>query len=1042
MAGSIVVGTLRALLTLDSAQFEQGIRQVQGSAQQLSGKFKSIGQSATNLGSQLTKTVTLPLAAMFGGALKAAVDFEHSFANVGKTVDGVSDRAGKLTEAGKELAMTFRKMALEIPKTTEELNDIAALGGQMGVPIDKLEEFTKNVAALGVAVDGVSTEEAAAGLAQIGNIAGVGTTQIQAYSSALVHLGNSSNATEGDILEFTKRLMGAGHAVNMSVADVMALGTAMANVGINAEAGGTAMSTMISKMSMAVSKGGDDLEAFARVAQMSAQQFAETWKRSPILAIDAVVQGLAAAKGRGEDLNLVVRDIGATNIRTADTMKRLAGAGTGVADMLKVANEGFSTQDKHLIEAEKKYATTANQLKLLWNAIKDVGISLGDALIPFLKDAIGFAQSLVPVIRSLVDAFSGLPEPAKITLLAGALAAMAAGPVIYGFGQIALSLSAIVGAFGTGGLIAKMTGLGAATTTAGTAAATAAGTAGFGGLAAIMMRFLGAGGIFGLWIAGVAAVGLAAEQLARKIIGTNEDMARSYANSTAGMYGGGISPPKATNRTGLPTGPSRSGNIALPEGRRTDIELSASATGAAKANKDLAVASTQAGAAIAVQGEKTSTTKGKTDEFKDSVTKLADSLGGKDSLGTGNQWVAAVEKMGGVSQLTKSELAQYVTILQKVTEEYRSMGPAGQAVVDKFQALQNQIPLTTQSLISLNHELYMSAARWQPSADGMRRLANESMGLTHDGLIPSTVATIEFYEAVMRAGPPVAHQNDLLVQMAPAARTASESLEMMSRAFDQLASIAGDSLSSVVRGLGTLVSGISLGIEGVKSLREGFASLGSGQILQGLSGVISGISGIVSVGIAGFHAIKGLVKGIGALFGKDEEAREVNPARDKFMAQFGGSQKLAEQLTSWTKEPGGGKLFSAVQSADTMDEFRSAQDDIIAMYAKHGKKGIRKFNLGGFVPPGDVQLGLLHGGRFGEAVMPLRGPALAASQSQQQHTVIHAHFHIKAWDGKDVVQAVRAYVAPELKRMMLLNTDGFATSVGKVTVSAPRMGQR
>lgn len=454
-SNATVIGILRIILTADASSWEQVAKKASKDADALTKDFKRAGQQLTDVGKTLTAGITLPLVGLAATAAKAAMDFESSFANVAKTVDGVADASGRLTIKGRELSGAIRQMAKEIPATTAELNAIAALGGQMGVPIDQLEHFTRNVAALGVAVDGISTEQAAAGLAQIGNIAGVGTRDVQQYASALVHLGNSSNATEGDILEFTKRLMGAGHAVGMSVADVMALGTAMANVGLEAEAGGTAMSTMISKMSMAVSTGGSSLQNFARIAGMTAEQFAQTWKTSPIQAVDAVVQGLARAKTSGQDLNLVVKEIGATGIRTADTMKRLAGAGTGVADSLKVANEGFATGNKHLEEAEKKYATTANQLKLLWNQIKDVGITLGNALLPTIRDLVSLASGLVPVIEKLAAGFAALPEPVRLGVIGVAAFAAALGPALVLIGQATIGVSALTAAFGTNGIAAK-----------------------------------------------------------------------------------------------------------------------------------------------------------------------------------------------------------------------------------------------------------------------------------------------------------------------------------------------------------------------------------------------------------------------------------------------------------------------------------------------------------------------------------------------------------------------------------------------------------
>jgi TP901 family phage tail tape measure protein len=453
---SAVVGSLRAILSLDSADFEQSLVRTAKASDKLAKDWGTMGRQATALGKSLTATLTVPILGLGASAAKAAIDFESSFANVAKTVDGVADSAGVLTTEGKALALTFRQMAKEIPLTTDELNKIAALGGQMGVPISQMEKFTRNVAALGVAVDGISTEEAAIGLAQIGNIAGTGTTKIAEMASTLVHLGNSSNATEADILEFTKRLMGTGNSVGMTVPQVMALGTAMANVGINAEAGGTAMSTVITKISKAVSKGGDDLKAFANVAGKSADEFAAIWRKSPIEAIDLFVQGLSTMQGRGVDLNLTMGELGTEGIRVAQTLKSLAGAGDGVSRSLVTANEGYAAGNKHLEEAQKKYATTANQMKLLWNAVKDIGITLGNALLPALQSATKLAGSLIPVIDALARGFAAMPGSVQMVVLGLAGLAAAIGPVIWAVGSLMTAVSTITAAFGAKGIAMKL----------------------------------------------------------------------------------------------------------------------------------------------------------------------------------------------------------------------------------------------------------------------------------------------------------------------------------------------------------------------------------------------------------------------------------------------------------------------------------------------------------------------------------------------------------------------------------------------------------
>ena len=450
MPNSAVVGVLRALLVADSAEFDKALKRTNDDLKVWSRELKKTGREAAAVGEALTKSLTLPIAGLGLSAAKMAMDFETSFANVAKTVGGGKDQLDAL-------AMTMRNMAKTIPLTTDELNKIAALGGQLGVSIENLADFTRHVAMLGVAVDGLSTEEAATSLAQIGNAAGTGTRDIAQMASTLVHLGNNSAATEAQILEFTKRLVGAGTSIGLTVREVMALGTAMANVGINAEAGGSAMSKVLADIGMAVSQGGAALTEFAKVANMSGEQFAATFKRAPMEAIQAFVNGLGTMKARGVDLNLTMADLSETGIRTRDTLTRLAGGVEGFNKAVKDSAVGWTTANKHITEAEIKFKTTANQLKLLWSQIRDVGITIGNAMLPAINFLIKAFSALTPILAKIGDLFAHAPVPLQLAALAIAAVAAAAGPLIYLFGQLLIASSAVTGAFAKQGIAARTT---------------------------------------------------------------------------------------------------------------------------------------------------------------------------------------------------------------------------------------------------------------------------------------------------------------------------------------------------------------------------------------------------------------------------------------------------------------------------------------------------------------------------------------------------------------------------------------------------------
>lgn len=166
------------------------------------------------------------------------------------------------------------------------------------------------------------------------------------------------------------------------------------------------------------------------------------------------------------------------------------------------------------------------------------------------------------------------------------------------------------------------------------------------------------------------------------------------------------------------------------------------------------------------------------------------------------------------------------------------------------------------------------------------------------------------------------------------------------------------------------------------------------------------------------------------LFRGGEESLQVNPRRDQFTAQFGGSDNLAAKLTQITGQPGGGALHAAMRSADTVSAWERAQAAIVGALAGAGMRGVKSFALGGFVPPGVVQPAVMHGGAFGEDIIP-RTSATGSAGGRS----VTLNVSIKAWDGEDVTRVFRSEIIPRLKRALELNTDDMRVATMKAATT-------
>lgn len=407
------------------------------------------GKQMADFGDKMTTRVSLPIAAGVGLAVKAAVDWESAFTGVQKTNDEIVDSNGNVVYSYQDLEDGLRGLAKELPATHEEIAGVAEAAGQLGIQTDNVTSFTKTMIDMGESTN-MSAEEAATAFARLANITGMSQNDFERLGSTVVDLGNNFATTESEITELAFRLSGIGKQVGLSEADIVGIAAAMSSVGIEAEAGGTAMTTAMKKMQNAVSDGGKELQGFADVADMSAGEFAEAFEKDPARALQAFVEGLQRASDDGENLNGILGDLGITGIRESDTLLRLAGNSELLGEALDQSGNAWEENSALSEEAQKRYETTQAQLEMLRNEAIDLGIEFGGPLVEAFRDGITVARPFIERIVELAEAFSDADPEMQQTILKMVGMTVAAGPLLSITGRVAS---------GFGGLTTKTIGL-------------------------------------------------------------------------------------------------------------------------------------------------------------------------------------------------------------------------------------------------------------------------------------------------------------------------------------------------------------------------------------------------------------------------------------------------------------------------------------------------------------------------------------------------------------------------------------------------------
>lgn len=390
------------------------------SARKASSSFDDMAKSADKnrqewdrAGTALTAFGTAALAGL-ALATKASIDWESAWTGVLKTVDGSPAQLDALEGS-------LRQMARTLPATHAEIAAVAEAAGQLGVKTADVAAFTRVMIDLGETTN-LSADEAATSIAQLMNIMGTAPDQVDNLGAAIVELGNNGASTERDIVQMAQRIAGSAQIIGLTEGELLGIANALASVGIEADAGGTAISTVMTDMAKAVSTGSQELDQFAAVAGVSAEQFATAFKEDPADAVAMFVEGLGRLNESGGDVFTTLSDLGQADVRVSRALLSLAGAGDMLRESMEMGNDAMEENTALAIEAAKRYDTTASKVEMARGAFNDAMITIGDSFMPIVAQAAEAAAGLATAISNipapLLEAATGMGAVAGAASLA------------------------------------------------------------------------------------------------------------------------------------------------------------------------------------------------------------------------------------------------------------------------------------------------------------------------------------------------------------------------------------------------------------------------------------------------------------------------------------------------------------------------------------------------------------------------------------------------------------------------------------------------
>lgn len=482
---------------LQSLATEMNVFSRMGSAMTNFGNtLQSVGGKMTGLGNTMTAGVTAPIVAGVGAVVKSAMSWESAFAGVKKTNDEVVDSTGNVVYSYADLENGLRGLAAQLPASHQEIAGVAEAAGQLGIKSQDVVSFTKTMIDMGESTN-LSAEDAASAIAKIANITGLTSDEYQRFGSSVVALGNNFATTESDIVSMANRLAASGTLAGLTNQEILGLATAMSSVGIEAEAGGTAMTQTLSAIESAVAAGGEDLQKFAIVAGESSEEFASKWKNKPVEAIQDFIRGLGTLDERGASATMVLDDMGLSGIRQSNMLKSLALAADTMTGAVDMSNRAWSENTALTNEASTRYETTESKLKMLKNQVVDMAIDFGGPFVDALKNGLEASKPLIQTLSDMAKKFNELSPAQQQHIMKWLAISAAAGPALSILGKLTTGLGSMFKVFGSvnsgiGKLVGNLAPMASGLTGVESAAVGATGAASnFGGAVGLLSNPLG-----------------------------------------------------------------------------------------------------------------------------------------------------------------------------------------------------------------------------------------------------------------------------------------------------------------------------------------------------------------------------------------------------------------------------------------------------------------------------------------------------------------------------------------------------------------------
>lgn len=404
-------------------------------------KVESFGNDVTNAGKKVS-VASGAVTAMGGAAVKTAADFESSMSQVqatmGITKDSMSTLDGQsvntmdaLSDLAKEMGA---KTAFSASECAEALNYLALAGYDTQEMADTLPTVL-NLAAAG----GLDLASASDMVTDAMSALGMKTSDANKMVDQMAKTASSTNTSVGQLGEGILTIGATAKTVKGGTAELNTALGILANNGIKGAEGGTHLRNVILSLQNPTDGAAKTME---KLGVQTYDSEGNMRSLNDILGdLNKSMDGMTSA----EKANIIATIFNKTDLASVNAL--LANTGDTWTDLqIAIENSGGAAQQM----ADTQLDNLKGQLTILKSAVEGFAISIGDALMPMIKN-------IVAKIQSFVDWLNNLDEGTRQVIVKIGLFVAALGPFLVILGTVISKVGVAMQAFSKLGL--KLTSL-------------------------------------------------------------------------------------------------------------------------------------------------------------------------------------------------------------------------------------------------------------------------------------------------------------------------------------------------------------------------------------------------------------------------------------------------------------------------------------------------------------------------------------------------------------------------------------------------------